>query len=105
MLYEVKEILAKRKLIDDEHDYENDYEIEKCCKSLIDILSKDEDKTIEVINQLDETEILYLSEVFEDISERLQSEKYINCLKRIGEKYTDIPIASSIKTAEEFYWG
>ena len=101
MLYEVMDILEKRMSLHPE-DY---IEIEKCWNSLTDILSKDEDKTIEVINQLNKTEILYLSEVFEDISERLQSEKYINCLKNIGEKYTDIPIASSIKTAEEFYWG
>ncbi len=97
MLNEVKKLLAERALIH----LENDFEIEKYWNLLIDILSKDEDQTIEVINQLDETEIAYLSEVFEDISENLQSEKYINCLKSIGKKYTNIPIASSIKTAEE----
>ncbi len=101
MLNEVKKLLAERALIHPE----NYLEIEKYWNLLIDILSKDEDQTIEVINQLDETEIFYLSEVFEDISENLQSEKYINCLKSIGKKYTNIPIASSIKTAEEFYWG
>ena len=101
MLYEVKEILEKRKLIDDEGDHENYFEKENCWNLLTDILGKDEDKTIEVINQLDKTEIYYLSEVFDDISEKLQSVRFIDCIEKLATKYPDVDLERDILDAKE----
>ena len=59
MLKKVKEILDKRSKINDE----DDYRIEKCRDELIDALSQDELLTIDILNQLNEKEILYTSEI------------------------------------------
>ena len=40
-------------------------------EELIEVLSKDEHSTIEVMKQLNEVEILYTSEVFEEIAYNL----------------------------------
>ena len=66
---------------------EDDYRIEKCRDELIDALSQDELLTIDILNQLNEKEIMYTSEVFEEIAYNLQSVNYINCLKYIEKKY------------------
>ena len=54
---------------------------------MIEALSKDEHSTIEVLKQLNEVEILYTSEVFEEIAYNLQSRKYIECLKQIQKNF------------------
>lgn len=94
----VKEILNQRFKINDE----NDYMIEKKREELIEVLSKDEHSTIEVLKQLNEVEILYTSEVFEEIAYNLQSRKYIECLKQIQKKFPKLDIMDAIKVAEEY---
>jgi hypothetical protein len=98
MLKKVKEILDKRSKINDE----DDYRIEKCRDELIDALSQDELLTIDILNQLNEKEILYTSEVFEEIAYNLQSVNYINCLKYIEKKYPSLDIKDAIEVATEF---
>mgnify|MGYP006987254832 CR=1 FL=1 len=93
MLKKVKEILDKRSKINDE----DDYRIEKCRDELIDALSQDELLTIDILNQLNEKEILYTSEVFEEIAYNLQSVNYINCLKYIEKKYPSLDIKDAIE--------
>jgi len=58
--------------------------------------------TIEILNQLDENEILYTSEVFEEIAYNLKSIAYIQCLKNIEKKYSKIDILDAIETAIEY---
>lgn len=94
----VKEILNQRLKINDE----NDYMIEKKREELIEALSKDEHSTIEVLKQLNEVELLYTSEVFEEIAYNLQSRKYIECLKQIQKKFPELDIMDAIKVAEEY---
>ena len=98
MLKTVKEILDKRVEINDE----DDYRIEKCRDELIEVLSQDELLTIDILNQLNEKEILYTSEVFEEIAYNLQSVSYINCLKNIEKKYPSLNIKDAIEVAMEF---
>lgn len=69
---------------------------------MIEVLSKDEHSTIEVLKQLNEVEILYTSEVFEEIAYNLQSRKYIECLKQIQKKFPKLDIMDAIKVAEEY---
>lgn len=98
MLTIVKELLAKRIAINDE----DDYNIEKSRERLIELLSKNETETISILNQLSEMEIMYVSEVFEEIAYNLQSEKFILCLKEIQKKYENIDIEDAIEVAEEY---
>ena len=69
---------------------------------MIEALSKDEHSTIEVLKQLNEVELLYTSEVFEEIAYNLQSRKYIECLKQIQKKFPELDIMDAIKVAEEY---
>lgn len=98
MLKKVKEIINKRAKLYKE----DDYEIEKCRNELIEILSKDELLTIDILNQLNDEEILYTSEVFEEIAYNLQSVNYINCLEKIYIKYPHLNIKDAIEVAKEF---
>lgn len=98
MLNRVKEILDRRMKINDE----DDYKIERCREELIELLSKDELLTINILNQLNDKEILYTSEVFEEIAFNLQSENYIKCLKNIEKKYPSLNIKDAIEEAIEF---
>ena len=98
MLTLVKEILARRIQTHDE----NDYAIERCRNELIEALSQNEILTINILNQLSEEEILYTSEVFEEIAYNLQSMDYINCLKNIEKKYPSLNIGDCIEVAIAF---
>lgn len=99
MLKAVKEILDRRMKLHDE----DDCSIEKCRNELIEILSQDERVTIDILNQLNEKEILFTSEVFEEIAYHLQSVNYIHCLEKIYLKYPYLPIKDAIEVAKEFF--
>lgn len=98
MLKTVKEIINKRI----ELYQEDDYGIEICRNELIEVLSKDELLTIDILNQLNDEEILYTSEVFEEIAYNLQSENYIHCLEKIYRKYPHLNIEDAIEVAKKF---
>lgn len=98
MLETVKKILDTRIKTNDE----DDYKIESCRNELIEELSRDELLTINILNQLNGKEILYASEVFEEIAYNLQSINFINCLKDIEKKYPSLNIKDAIEVALEF---
>lgn len=98
MLSAVKEVIAKRAKINDE----DDYKIEECRGELIELLSQDEVRTITILKQLSEEEILYTSEVFEEIAYNLQSLRYIDCLRSIEKKYPRLNISDAIEVAIEY---
>lgn len=99
MLYEqIKEILSRREILHTE----DDYGIQKCWEELIEILSKDEDSTIECLYLCTSDEVNWLSEVFEDISYNLQSRRYIECLKKLDIKYPELNLTKCIATAADY---
>ncbi len=98
MIKTVKEIINKRAKLYKE----DDYGIEKCRGELIEILSKDELLTIDILNQLNDEEILYTSEVFEEIAYNLQGVNYIKCLEKIYIKYPHLNIKDAIEVAKQF---
>lgn len=89
-------IITERKAL-----HPNDPAIEKYWERLTEILSESSSETIELFDICSEEEILYLSEVFEDVAYNLHDELYIECLERLLLKYPNIPIADSIKTAKQ----
>lgn len=98
MLSKVKNVISERIQINDE----DDFNIEKCRNKLIDFLSENVKQTINILEQLDENEVLYVSEVFEEIAYNLQSTEYIKCLRDIEKKFPNIDISDSIEVAEEY---
>lgn len=81
---------------------ENDPTVQKFWDELTDQLSIDEKFTISFLNDCKESDIYWISEVFEDISARLNSSEYIACLKGLDEKFPDLELAEDIQEAIEF---
>ena len=63
---------------------------------------KNKIREMDIRNQLNEKEILFVSEVFEEIAYNLQSNRYIECLKSISQKYPNLNLEDSIEVAEEY---
>ena len=59
----------------------DDMAIQKCWQDITDILSENEENTITYLNNCSKDELYWISEVFEDISENLQSRDFIKCLR------------------------
>lgn len=98
MMNEVKQLIDERRKLNDE----DDYNIEKCRNKLINILSQNISQTINIFDKLTSNEVLYASEIFEEVSFNLQSVEFIKCLNRISKKYPKLNIRDSIEVAEEY---
>lgn len=81
---------------------EDDYGIQDCCDKMVDILSKDIYETITYLESCSEEDIYFISEVFEDVSEQLQSKEYIACLRRLDKKFPSLNLTEDINLAEEY---
>ena len=95
---EVKDVLKKRMNSNDE----DDFTIYKYRDKLVELLSKNEEETIKVLCELNEKEVSYVSEVFEEIAEKLQSCNYINILWKLERKFPNLNLKRCVKTAENF---
>lgn len=80
----------------------NDPSVQKYWDSLTDELSKDEQFTISFLNVCRESDIFWISEVFEDISARLNSAEYIKCLQGLDDKFPDLKLSDDIQESIEF---
>ena len=94
---EVLKVLEKRKALHD-----NDPTIELQWSKLIELLTQNIDETIYLFESATQEQILYFSEVFEDVAYKFQDGKFIECLERILIKYPNLPIENSVKTAKEY---
>ncbi|MDR6551559.1 hypothetical protein [Paenibacillus qinlingensis] len=47
-------------------------------------------------------EVMYVSEVFEEISYQLKSEEYIICLKELDAKFPDLKLEPIVEIAERW---
>lgn len=74
-------ILNKRKKLN----LNDDYGIEKSWNEIIEVLSENEEKTIRYLENCSKEDLYYISEVFEDITEIIQSKELINCLRKLDE--------------------
>lgn len=66
------DIISERK----SKNIEDDYGIQNCWNKMIDILSKDINETVAYLENCSEEDIYFISEVFEDVSEQLQTSVY-----------------------------
>ncbi len=81
---------------------EDDAGIQDCWNRMILILSQDEDATIAYLQECSEEELDWISEVFEDISEKLNSHQFIKCLRALDKKYPKLGMTKDIDLAEDY---
>lgn len=81
---------------------EDDYGIQECWEKMIDILSVDIQQTIAYLENCTQEELYYISEIFEDISERLQSKTFIECLRKLNKKFPELKMTQDIDLAETY---
>ncbi len=81
---DIREILKEREAI-----HVEDYiSTEQCWEKEIRLLSKDINKTIDFIsNRCTGEEFAWLSEVFDEVVEKCQSEEFIACLQETVKKF------------------
>lgn len=94
----IKIVLERRRMLH----IEDDMGIQKCWNEIVEILVLDELSTIKYLNECTEQDIYFISEVFEDISERLQSKEFIKCLRELDKKYPHLRMTKDIDLAEQY---
>jgi hypothetical protein len=81
---EIRPVLAMRKQLHPE----DDYEAEEYCKKEIEILSRDMRQTIGFLeHECTGDDLIWISEVFDEVVEKTQSKEFIECLYRVAKKY------------------
>lgn len=94
---EMKKIISERQ----RKHLQDDYGIQKCWDKMIELLSNDEQETFEYLKQCSKEDLFFVSEVFEDVAEKLQSRDYIKCLRDLDVKFPDLEMKKDIDIAEE----
>ncbi|WP_242217410.1 hypothetical protein [Bacillus cereus group sp. BfR-BA-01380] len=91
-------ILNKRKKLN----LNDDYGIEKSWHEIIEVLSENEGNTIKYLESCSKDNLYWISEVFEDIAENFQSKHFINCLRKLDEKFPELEMTNDIDIAEDY---
>lgn len=91
-------ILEERKSLN----INDDFGIEKSWNEMTELLSQNEMETINYLEESTEKDLYYISEIFEDVSERLQSEQFINCLRKLDKKFPELDMTQDIDIAESY---
>ena len=91
-----------RQLIDrySKSEVENDYESEYFWQESFKILSDNLSETINYFDSISETDIQYLKEIFDDLSEHFQSVELIECMERNATR-TGVDCAVDIEYAKK----
>jgi hypothetical protein len=80
----------------------DDMGIQSCWEELTNILSANEKETIKYLSNCEKEELYWISEVFEDISENLESKDFIRCLRNIDKKFPELEMTKDIDLGEEY---
>ncbi|MBN1050713.1 MULTISPECIES: hypothetical protein [unclassified Clostridium] len=94
----IKKVIEQRKKLN----MNDDMGIQKCWEDITRILSESEENTIKYLDDCEKDELYWISEVFEDISENLQSQEFIKCLRRLDMKFPKLDMTNDIDLAEEY---
>lgn len=68
---------------------------------LTQIFIQNEESTIAYLNSCSKENINWISEIFEDISEQLQSSSFIECIEQLAIKYPYLNLEQDILYAKE----
>ncbi|PER23013.1 MULTISPECIES: hypothetical protein [Bacillus cereus group] len=91
-------ILDKRKKLN----LNDDYGIQKSWNEIIEVLSENEENTIRYLENCSKEDLYWISEVFEDIAEIVQSKEFINCLRKLDKKFPKLEMTKDIDIAESY---
>lgn len=69
-------------------------------EGLMEILAQNEADTIKFLAECSGEQIYWISEVFEDISNKFQSKGFVDFLKELQKSHPNIDIKQDIQTAE-----
>ena len=94
----VHEIIEERKRL-----HPDDPRIVEIWEELTIVFSKNEENTITFLNNCNEEYLIWISEIFEDISERLHSIHFLQCIEYLNEKYTKLCLGNDIFYAEKAF--
>lgn len=73
---------------------------------IVELFLKDLNETINVINNLDEDSLEWLSSRFEELSYKFQSKKFVECLNKLLIKFPESNILKQdVQEAVEAYYG
>lgn len=67
---------------------------------LIEILTKNEENTINFFDSCGENVLYWISEVFEDVSSHFQSKHFVTFLEDLGKRYTGADLSVDISYAK-----
>jgi len=79
----------------------DDPRIQNYWNLLTKMLSENENDTIEFLNECEESELYWLSEIFEDISQNLQSINFVKFLHTLKDKFPNLDLDVDIEYAEK----
>ncbi len=65
------------------------------------IFVRDEEDTIVYLNNCNMENINWISEIFEDISEQLQSDRFIECIDQLSIKFPELDLEQDILYAKK----
>ncbi|MGG7143557.1 hypothetical protein ACQPVP_08830 [Clostridium nigeriense] len=92
---EIVELIEWRKGIECINGMENYY-----WEPLIELLSKNEVDTIEFLRACSDEQLYWISEVFEDISNKFQSKEFVDFLKELQKDHPNADMELDIQAAE-----
>lgn len=87
-------LVKKRKYL-----HPDDPAIQTIWNEMVDILKENEQRAISFLNQSDEEELYWMSEIFEDLSSEFQNRAFIDCLLQLQKKYPDLDMEQDIEYA------
>ncbi|WP_439021409.1 hypothetical protein [Bacillus thuringiensis] len=91
-------ILDKRKKLN----LNDDYGIQTSWNEIIEVLSENKENTIRYLENCSKKDLYWISEVFEDIAESVQSKEFINCLRKLDKKFPELEMTKDIDIAESY---
>ncbi|QIW19562.1 hypothetical protein [Bacillus thuringiensis] len=96
--HKMEVILNERKKLN----LNDDYGMQKSWNEIIEVLSENEGNTKRYLENCSKEELYWISEVFEDIVEIIQSKELINCLRKLDEKFPELEMTNDIDIAESY---
>ncbi|MEI2393428.1 hypothetical protein V8V55_26920, partial [Priestia megaterium] len=76
--------------------------IQKSWNEIIEILSENEENTIRYLENCSKEDLYWISEVFEDVAEIIQSKELIKRLRELDRKFPELEMTKDIDIAESY---
>ena len=94
----VEKIIEERKKM-----HPDDPRIVEKWRELTKYFVQDQETTIEYLNNCNKENLKWIGEIFDDISELLQSYQFIECIERLSIKYPDLNLESDVFYARKVF--